>query len=39
LEHAGILVDDAERAQVTHMPNVPFVQQNPEVQVPSQPQQ
>ena len=39
LEHASILVDDAERAQVTHMPNVPFVQPNPEVQVPTQPQQ
>ncbi|HUK48021.1 MAG TPA: TolC family protein [Terriglobales bacterium] len=39
LEHTGILVDDAERAQVTHMPNVPFIQPNTEVQVPTQPQQ
>jgi outer membrane protein len=39
LEHAGILVEDAERAQVTHVPNVPFVQPNTEVQVPAQPEQ
>jgi outer membrane protein TolC len=39
LEHSGILLDDAERAQVTHMPNIPFVQPNPEVQVPAAPQQ
>src|SRR4029077_12140824 len=25
LENAGILVQDAERAQVTHMPKIPFV--------------
>lgn len=39
LEHTGVLVDDAERAQVTHMPNVPFVQPNTEVPLPTQPQQ
>jgi len=40
LENSGILVQDAERAQVTHMPNVPFVAPSTEVQVPpSQPQQ
>jgi outer membrane protein TolC len=36
LENAGILVQDAERAQVTHMPNVPFVTARTDIQ--SQPQ-
>lgn len=40
LENAGILVQDAERAQVTHMPNVPFVGQRTDAQTEaSQPQQ
>jgi len=40
LDHAGIIMADAERGQVTHMPNVPFVapRQNPQsVMPPSQP--
>jgi outer membrane protein len=32
LENAGILVQDAERAQVTHMPKVPFVAPRADVQ-------
>jgi len=32
LENAGILVQDAERAQVTHMPKVPFVAPRTDVQ-------
>jgi len=40
LENAGILVQDAERAQVTHMPQVPFVGQRADVQTQTtQPQQ
>lgn len=40
LEHAGILVDDAERAQVTQMPKVPFVQPRTDLQTQTpQPQQ
>ncbi len=40
LEHAGILVDDAEHAQVTHMPKVPFVQPRTDLQTQTaQPQQ
>ncbi len=40
LENAGIVVEDAERAQVTHMPKVPFVAPRPDVQTQStQPQQ
>jgi outer membrane protein TolC len=30
LEHAGIVVSDAERGEVTHMPKVPFVAPRPE---------
>jgi len=30
LDHAGILVADAERGQVTHMPNVPYVTTRPD---------
>jgi len=32
LENAGILVQDAERAQVTHMPKIPFVAPRTDVQ-------
>jgi len=44
LDHAGIIMADAEQGQVTHMPNVPFVapRQNPESVMPPaqlQPQQ
>ena len=43
LENAGILVQDAERAQVTHMPKIPFVAARTDVQTqtpqPSQPEQ
>jgi len=49
LDHAGILVGDAEKGQVTHMPNIQFVapRANPtsvmpnpsQEQTPSQPQQ
>ncbi len=37
LDHAGIIMSDAERGQVTHMPNVPYVapRQNPESVMPS----
>ncbi|HKW18588.1 MAG TPA: TolC family protein [Terriglobales bacterium] len=38
LENTGIVVEDAERAQVTHMPTVPFVAPSTEVQVPPAPQ-
>ncbi|MBO0910268.1 MAG: TolC family protein [Acidobacteria bacterium] len=39
LENAGIVVEDAERAQVTHMPKVPFVEPRSDVGTPtSQPQ-
>jgi len=31
LDHAGILVSDAERGEVTRMPNIPFVAPRPEV--------
>jgi outer membrane protein TolC len=40
LENAGIVVEDAERAQVTHMPKVPFVEPRTNVGNPaSQPTQ
>lgn len=32
LEHAGIIVADAEKGQVTHMPKVPFVEERTDVQ-------
>jgi outer membrane protein len=40
LDHSGIVMADAERGQVTHMPNVPYVAPRQEVQpgVTSQPQ-
>jgi len=40
LDHAGIIMDDAVRGQVTHMPNVPYVapRQNPDSVMPVQPQ-
>jgi len=40
LDHAGILVADAERGQVTHMPNVPYITARPDAQsvMPEQPQ-
>ena len=36
LDHAGIMVADAERGQVTHMPNIPYVapRQNPQSVMP-----
>lgn len=40
LDHAGIIMDDAVRGQVTHTPNIPYVapRQNPESLMPAQPQ-
>jgi outer membrane protein len=37
LDHAGIIMDDAVRGQVTHTPNVPYVapRQNPESVMPT----
>ncbi|HYA23242.1 MAG TPA: TolC family protein [Terriglobales bacterium] len=37
LDHAGIIMDDAVRGQVTHLPNVPYVapRQNPESVMPT----
>jgi len=32
LDHAGILLADAERGQVTHMPNVPYIAPRPDAQ-------
>jgi outer membrane protein TolC len=31
LDHAGILISDVERGEVTHMPSIPFVSERPEV--------
>jgi outer membrane protein len=44
LDHAGILIADAERGQVTHAPNIPHVAARPADQIapanpPAQPQQ
>jgi outer membrane protein TolC len=39
LENTGIVVEDAERAQVTHMPKVPFVTQRSDVQTEAPQQQ
>jgi len=41
LDHAGILVADAEKGVVTHMPNIPFVapRSNPTSVMPSTPQE
>jgi len=43
LDHAGILIGDAERGQVTHTPNIPHVAERPADQMPAsappQPQQ
>ena len=41
LDHAGILVADAEKGEVTHMPNIPFVapRANPTSVMPSAPQE
>jgi outer membrane protein len=41
LDHAGIIMADAERGQVSHMPNVPFIapRQNPESVMPPAPAQ
>jgi hypothetical protein len=36
LDHSGILISDAERGQVTHMPNIPFVTARPPENPPSQ---
>jgi len=40
LDHSGIVMADAERGEVTHMPDVPYVAPRPDVQpgAPSQPQ-
>ena len=40
LDHAGIIMADAERGQVTQMPNVPYVavRDNPQSVMPQQPQ-
>jgi outer membrane protein len=37
LDHAGVLISDAERGQVTHMPNIPHVAEAPTDQVPAGP--
>jgi hypothetical protein len=44
LDHAGILISDAERGQVTHPPSIPHVAARPAdqpmpVNPPAQPQQ
>ena len=41
LDHAGILIADAERGEVTHMPNIPFVapRANPTSVMPGAPEQ
>jgi outer membrane protein len=41
LDHAGILVADAEKGEVTHMPNIPFVapRTNPTSVMPGAPQE
>jgi len=39
LDHAGILIGDAERGQVTHAPNVPHVAPRPADQFPAPPAQ
>jgi outer membrane protein TolC len=41
LDHAGITVGDAERGQVTHMPNIPYIAPRKDVtsRTPSQPAQ
>jgi outer membrane protein len=39
LDHAGILIADAERGQVTHTPNIPHVAERPVDQPAAQPQQ
>jgi hypothetical protein len=38
LDHAGILVADAERGQVTRMPSVPYVAPRPDAPPPVLPQ-
>jgi outer membrane protein len=37
LDHAGILIADAERGQVTHMPSIPHVAEQPPDQLPAPP--
>jgi outer membrane protein len=39
LDHAGIIMDDAVHGQVTHMPNIPYVEprKNPESVMPAMP--
>jgi outer membrane protein len=39
LDHAGILIGDAERGQVTHAPSIPNVAPRPANQMPTPPQQ
>jgi outer membrane protein len=39
LDHAGILIADAERGQVTHMPTVPYVQPRQDVPPTTEPPQ
>jgi outer membrane protein len=36
LDHAGIVLSDAQRGQVTHMPNVPFIAPQPDVPASTQ---
>src|ERR1700682_5295209 len=38
LDHSGILVTDAERGEVTHMPSIPFVAPRPDVPASVMPQ-
>ncbi len=38
LDHSGILLSDAERGEVTHMPSVPFVSARPDVPASVMPQ-
>ncbi len=39
LDHSGIVMADAERGEVTHMPNVPYIAPRQEVQPSATPQQ
>jgi hypothetical protein len=39
LDHSGIQVADAERGEVTHMPNIPFVAPRTDVPTSVMPQQ
>jgi len=41
LDHAGIIMADAEKGEVSHMPNIPYIapRENPESVMPAAPQQ